>query len=79
MNAPIPSRADLVPPDPTPDTRMNEALALRHEAMRLSAQLDYFRRHELADMRAKAAYFSFLSHLSDCRVADRMAQRRTRR
>ena len=79
MNAPTPPRADPVPPDPPPNTRIDEALALRHEAMRLSAQLDYFRRHELADMRAKVAYFSFLSHLSDCRATDRMAQRRTRR
>ena len=79
MNAPIPSRADPVPPEPPINTRIDEALALRHQAMQLSARLDCFRRHELAEMRAKAAYFDLLCHLSDCRIADRMAQGRTRR
>jgi len=79
MNAPIPSRADPVPPNPSIDPRVEAALALRHEAMQLSARLDYFMRHELAEMRAKAAYFDLLCHLSDRRAADRMAWQRTRR
>lgn len=71
MNAPIPSRPGPLRVDP----RLEMALALRHEAMQLNAQLDYFMRHELAEMRAKAAYFGLLCQLADCRAADRLAQR----
>ncbi|MBC7734131.1 MAG: hypothetical protein H7306_19940 [Bacteriovorax sp.] len=79
MNDPIPSRAEPVPSSPPPDTpcdpRMDVALALRHEVMQLSARLDYFMRHELAEMRAKATCFTLLRHLSACRAADRTAKR----
>ena len=79
MTAPISSRADPEPPDPPIYTRLDEARALRNEAMQLNAQLGYFMRHELAEMHAKVEYFNLLCHLSDFRAADRTGQPRTRR
>ena len=75
MTAPIPFRAEPEPPDPPIDTRLDEARALRNEAMQLSARLGYFMRHELAEMRAKVGYFNLLCHLSDRRKADRTSRR----
>ena len=79
MTAPISSRADPEPPDPPIDTPLDEARALRNEAMQLNAQLGYFMRHELAEMHAKVEYFDLLCQLADFRAADRTAQRRTQR
>ena len=79
MTAPISSRADPEPPDPPIYTRLDEARALRNEAMKLNAQLGYFMRHELAEMHAKVEYFNLLCQLSDFRAADRTGRRRTRR
>ena len=74
MNAPIPSQPRCVLPDPLFDTHLANLRALRDELAQLTDLLEYFMRHELAEMHAKAEYFNLLCSLSARRAASRTAR-----